>query len=48
MMQRGMCEQGRPSAELGFYYRRRVEGGAGLIIGERVEHAYAAQLGAGA
>jgi 2,4-dienoyl-CoA reductase-like NADH-dependent reductase (Old Yellow Enzyme family) len=33
-MQRGMCEQGRPSAELAAYYRRRAEGGVGLIIGE--------------
>jgi len=33
-MQRGMCEQGRPSAELAAYYRRRAEGGVSLIIGE--------------
>ena len=33
-MQRGMCEQGRPTAELAAYYRRRAEGGVALIIGE--------------
>ena len=33
-MQRGICDQGRPSAELAAYYRRRAEGGVGLIIGE--------------
>lgn len=33
-MQRGMCSQGAPSAELAAYYRRRAEGGAALIIGE--------------
>ena len=33
-MQRGMCVEGRPSAELAAYYRRRAEGGVGLIIGE--------------
>ena len=33
-MQRGMCERGRPSAKLAAYYRRRAEGGVGLIIGE--------------
>jgi 2,4-dienoyl-CoA reductase-like NADH-dependent reductase (Old Yellow Enzyme family) len=33
-MQRGMCSAGRPSAELAAYYRRRAEGGVGLIIGE--------------
>ncbi|HEY6817453.1 MAG TPA: 12-oxophytodienoate reductase [Croceibacterium sp.] len=33
-MQRGMCSQGKPSAELAAYYRRRAEGGVALIIGE--------------
>jgi 2,4-dienoyl-CoA reductase-like NADH-dependent reductase (Old Yellow Enzyme family) len=33
-MQRGMCSQGKPSAELAAYYRRRAEGGVGLLIGE--------------
>jgi 2,4-dienoyl-CoA reductase-like NADH-dependent reductase (Old Yellow Enzyme family) len=33
-MQRGMCEQGRPSADLAAYYRSRAEGGVPLIIGE--------------
>ena len=33
-MQRGMCVAGKPSAELAAYYRRRAEGGVGLIIGE--------------
>ena len=33
-MQRGMCSAGKPSAELAAYYRRRAEGGVGLIIGE--------------
>ena len=33
-MQRGMCSEGKPSAELAAYYRRRAEGGVGLIIGE--------------
>lgn len=33
-MQRGMCHEGRPNAELAAYYRRRVEGGVPLIIGE--------------
>ena len=33
-MQRGMCVGGKPSAELAAYYRRRAEGGVGLIIGE--------------
>lgn len=33
-MQRGMCEHGKPSAELAAYYARRAEGGTSLIIGE--------------
>ncbi|WP_336979654.1 12-oxophytodienoate reductase [Altererythrobacter fulvus] len=33
-MQRGMCEDGRPSAALAAYYRRRAEGGVKLIVGE--------------
>jgi 2,4-dienoyl-CoA reductase-like NADH-dependent reductase (Old Yellow Enzyme family) len=33
-MQRGMCEDGKPSATLAQYYRRRAEGGVPLIIGE--------------
>ena len=33
-MQRGMCEDGKPSAALAQYYRRRAEGGVPLIIGE--------------
>lgn len=33
-MQRGMCAAGAPTAELAAYYRRRAEGGVGLIIGE--------------
>ena len=33
-MQRGMCVGGSPTAELAAYYRRRAEGGVGLIIGE--------------
>jgi len=33
-MQRGHCTDGAPSPELAAYYRRRVEGGVGLIIGE--------------
>ena len=33
-MQRGMCEDGRPTAALAQYYRRRAEGGVKLIIGE--------------
>src|SRR5689334_11893895 len=33
-MQRGMCEDGRPSEALAQYYRRRAEGGVKLIIGE--------------
>jgi 2,4-dienoyl-CoA reductase-like NADH-dependent reductase (Old Yellow Enzyme family) len=35
-MQRGWCEAGAPSAQLGDYYRRRVEAGVGLIITESV------------
>lgn len=35
-MQRGWCENGAPMARLGDYYRRRVEGGVGLIISESV------------
>lgn len=33
-MQRGQCIDGRPTDELAAYYRRRVEGGVSLIIGE--------------
>lgn len=33
-MQRFLCEQGRPSAGLAAYYRRRAEGGVALVIGE--------------
>lgn len=33
-MQRGMCENGAPSAELAAYYRRRAQGGTALVIGE--------------
>ncbi|HEX7711275.1 MAG TPA: 12-oxophytodienoate reductase [Sphingomonadaceae bacterium] len=33
-MQRGMCEDGKPTAALAAYYRRRAEGGVPLIIGE--------------
>jgi len=33
-MQRGFCRDGRPLAALAAYYRRRVEGGVALIIGE--------------
>jgi 2,4-dienoyl-CoA reductase-like NADH-dependent reductase (Old Yellow Enzyme family) len=33
-MQRGMCVGGSPTVELAAYYRRRAEGGVGLIIGE--------------
>jgi 2,4-dienoyl-CoA reductase-like NADH-dependent reductase (Old Yellow Enzyme family) len=39
-MQRGNCEEGKPPPRMAEYYRRRVEGGVGLIIGEGccVEH----------
>lgn len=33
-MQRGQCLDGRPKAELAKYYRRRVEGGVSMVIGE--------------
>jgi 2,4-dienoyl-CoA reductase-like NADH-dependent reductase (Old Yellow Enzyme family) len=33
-MQRGWCKDGAPEPELALYYRRRVQGGVGLIIGE--------------
>ncbi len=33
-MQRGMCVNGAPTAELAAYYRRRAQGGTALIIGE--------------
>ncbi len=33
-MQRMWCENGRPLPRLGEYYRRRVEGGVGLVITE--------------
>lgn len=35
-MQRGWCEDGAPTSRLTEYYRRRVEGGVGLIISESV------------
>lgn len=42
-MQRGMCTDGAPSAELAAYYARRAAGGVALIIGESaaVDHASA-------
>lgn len=49
-MQRGYCVDGAPTAGLVDYYRRRVEGGVGLIIGEScaVDHPSAtAQVTAG-
>lgn len=33
-MQRGQCLDGRPKPELAKYYRRRVEGGVAMVIGE--------------
>lgn len=33
-MQRGQCRDGAPSPELAAYYKRRVEGGVSLVIGE--------------
>lgn len=33
-MQRGYCVNGAPTAELAEYYRRRVEGGVAMVIGE--------------
>lgn len=33
-MQRGMCVDGSPTADLAAYYARRAEGGVALIIGE--------------
>ncbi|MGE0115067.1 MAG: 12-oxophytodienoate reductase [Steroidobacteraceae bacterium] len=33
-MQRGNCENGQPPPQMAEYYRRRVEGGVGLVIGE--------------
>lgn len=33
-MQRGMCVDGSPSADLAAYYARRAQGGVALIIGE--------------
>lgn len=33
-MQRGMCENGAPSAALAGYYARRAQGGVPLVIGE--------------
>jgi len=35
-MQRGWCRDGAPDDRLGAYYRRRVEGGVGLVISESV------------
>jgi 2,4-dienoyl-CoA reductase-like NADH-dependent reductase (Old Yellow Enzyme family) len=39
-MQRGNCEDGKPTPGMAEYYRRRVEGGVGLVIGEGccIEH----------
>ncbi len=39
-MQRGMCVEGRLLPEMADYYRRRVDGGVGLVVGEgcSVEH----------
>jgi len=39
-MQRGNCLDGKPTPQMADYYRRRVEGGVGLVIGEGccVEH----------
>lgn len=44
-MQRRWCEQGAPDARLDAYYRRRVEGGVGLIVSEAtaVDHPSATQ-----
>jgi len=44
-MQRMWCENGRPLPRLGAYYRRRVEGGVGLVITEScaVDHPSATQ-----
>src|SRR4029077_9422134 len=44
-MQRQWCDDGRPQAKLAEYYRRRVEGGVGLIITEScaVDHASSTQ-----
>lgn len=33
-MQRGYCIDGAPTSELSAYYRRRVEGGVAMVIGE--------------
>jgi 2,4-dienoyl-CoA reductase-like NADH-dependent reductase (Old Yellow Enzyme family) len=33
-MQRQWCDDGRPQSRLAEYYRRRIEGGVGLIITE--------------
>lgn len=33
-MQRGMCVNGEPSADLAAYYARRAQGGVALIVGE--------------
>src|SRR3954470_5930093 len=45
-MQRQWCEEGRPLPKLGEYYRRCVEGGAGLIISEScaVDHTSSTQV----
>lgn len=45
-MQRSWCRGGRPSTLLGAYYRRRVEGGAALVITEAcaVDHPSATQV----
>ena len=44
-MQRMWCDDGRPQPRLGDYYRRCVEGGAGLVISEScaVDHTSATQ-----
>jgi 2,4-dienoyl-CoA reductase-like NADH-dependent reductase (Old Yellow Enzyme family) len=45
-MQRRWCEDGKPAAFLGAYYRRRIEGGAALVITEAcaVDHPSATQV----
>jgi 2,4-dienoyl-CoA reductase-like NADH-dependent reductase (Old Yellow Enzyme family) len=48
-MQRGWCKDGAPLPELADYYRRRIQGGVALVIGEScaIDHPSAtAQLGA--
>lgn len=45
-MQRSWCRDGRPTLQLAEYYRRRVEGGAALVITEAcaVDHPTATQV----